>query len=420
MAEPLRIAGTAWMAAAALTLGACGLASPELLSAGNVERAVEQVDDHPEAAASLLDSSFRLGAIMLAGADPDENAVTSPVSAIYALSMLRAGAATTTAAEMDEVLGLPPEHRDEAMNALLAVWQEHDGDPGSVDEDEPPETPLLHLADGMFVDRGLPVGEGFLDTLASQYGSGVYLVDYSDSSTARAINSWISEHTGGRITEAPVEYDPDTVLSLINTVYFAAAWETPFDPLDTAPDAFHLADGGTIQTDLMRHMTVANYASGAGWSAMDLPYNDGFHMRLILPDEGESPVMNADQLADVRVGMESGTSVNVGLVLPKWDHQYYQDLRPLLTAMGLTETMGLAPDFSPISDNLFVSGVAQDANITVAEKGTVAAAVTQITMGESGAATPDVELVFDRPFQYQIIHDETGMPLFIGTMMDPR
>ncbi|MBG6180740.1 serpin family protein [Arthrobacter sp. CAN_A1] len=420
MAEPRRITAAALMATAALTLGACGATSPEMLSAGNVERAVERVDDHPDAAASLVDSSFRLGAVMLAGADPHDNAVTSPVSALYALSMLRAGAATTTAAEMDEVLGLPPEHRDEAMNALLALWQEHDGDPGSVDEDEPPETPLLHLANGIFVDVGLQVGEGFLETLASQYGSGVYPVDYRDSSTADAINSWISGHTGGRITEAPVDYDPDTVLSLLNTVYFAAAWETPFDPADTAPGTFTLADGGTIQTDLMRQVTTATYASGSGWSAVDLPYNEGFHMRLILPAEGESPVMTAGQLKDVRVGMESGSPVDVGLVLPKWDHKYHQELLPLLRGMGLTETMGPAPDFSPIGPDLFVSGAAQEANITVAEKGTIAAAVTQITMAESGAAMPDVELIFDRPFQYQIIHEETGMPLFMGTVMDPR
>ncbi|MHA7294513.1 serpin family protein [Arthrobacter sp. HLT1-21] len=420
MAEPRRMALTAWMATAALTLGACAAATPEVLRAENVERTVAKVDDYPEAVANLLDSSFRLGAVMLAGAEPNENAVTSPVSALYALSMLRTGAATTTAAEMDEVLGLPPENRDEAMNALLAVWQEHDVDPGAVDEDEPPEDPVLHLANGMFVDRGLPVGEGFLATLASQYGSGVYPVDYSDRSTGEAINSWLGEHTGGRITKGPVDYDPDTVLSLLNTVYFAAAWETPFDPLDTAPGAFNLADGGTITTDLMRQTSPANYASGDGWSAVDLPYNEGFHLRLILPDEGESPVMNADQLADVRVGMESGTSVSVGLVLPKWDHQYFQDLLPLLTNMGLTETMGPAPDFSPISAGLFVSGAAQDANITVAEKGTVAAVATQITMSESGPPMPDVELVFDRPFQYQILHEETGMPLFMGTVMDPR
>ncbi len=419
MAGPRRIVATACIATAALTLSACGSSSPELIVADNVMRAVVQVDAYPEAAASLRDSSFRLGAAMLA-ANPNDNSVTSPVSALYALSMLRAGAATTTAAEMDEVLGLPAAHRDEAMNALLGLWEQYDGDPGSVDEDDPPAAPLLHLANGMFIDRGQPVGAEFLETLAVQYGSGVYQVDYSDRSTAEAINSWINENTGGRIEEAPVDYDPDTRLSLLNTVYLAAAWQTPFDPAETMPGPFTLTDGGVVETDMMRQVALANYASGDGWTALDLPYNDGLYLRLVLPDEGESPVLTAKQLAEVRVGMESGAQAEVALVLPKWDHTYHQDLLALLRGMGLTETLGTAPDFGPISPGLFVSGAAQEANITVAEKGTIAAAVTQIDMAESGLSMPDVELVLDRPFQYQIIHGETGMPLFLGTVMDPR
>ena len=82
--------------------------------------------------------------------------------------------------------------------------------------------------------------------------------------------------------------------------------------------------------------------------------------------------------------------------------------------------MGRTPDFIGISaDGLYVEGAAQTANITVAEKGTIAAAVTQISMAESGFAEPDVEITFDRPFLYQILHEDTGMPLFLGTVMDP-
>ena len=47
----------------------------------------------------------------------------------------------------------------------------------------------------------------------------------------------------------------------------------------------------------------------------------------------------------------------------------------------------------------------------MAEKGTVAAAVTQINArAVSGVAATNV-IRFDRPFQYEIIHVETGLPL---------
>ncbi|WP_051479269.1 serpin family protein [Arthrobacter sp. H5] len=390
-----------------------------MTTAPNVERVSIAIDDYPDAVDTLRGSAFRLGAEMLAGS-PAENQVTSPVSALYALAMLRTGTGTTTAVEMDEVLGFPAENRDEAMNALLAQWQLHDGDPASVDEEEPPEQPLLHIANGVFVDEAKPTGKEYLETLASQYGTGAYLVDFGDEATGAIIDSWVSEHTGGRIEEAPLKPTANTTLSLLNTVYFAAAWQTGFEPANTRPGPFATGDGSSVQADMMRNQLTANYAEDDGWQAVDLPYNNGFVMRLVLPDEGQSPIIDEAQLGAVHETMGAGSELEAAVTLPKWEHEYTQDLKKLLTEMGLTETMGPAPDFRAIQEDVFVEGAAQTANITVAEKGTIAAAVTQINLAGSGPPPADVELVFDRPFLYQILHMDTGMPIFLGTVMDPQ
>ncbi|WP_426989569.1 serpin family protein [Pseudarthrobacter sp. Y6] len=53
-------------------------------------------------------------------------------------------------------------------------------------------------------------------------------------------------------------------------------------------------------------------------------------------------------------------------------------------------------------------------------KGTIAAAVTQINGGVTSAPPqPERSISFDRPFHYQIVHVETGLPLFIGKVTDP-
>ncbi len=356
---------------------------------------------------------------MLAGR-PEANQVTSPASLLYALAMLRAGAGTTTAAEMDAALGLPAQGRDEAMNALLRAWQEHDGDPGSVDEDEPPATPLLHLANGVFVDAGTPTGEEYLARLAEHYGSGVYPVDYADPATKDRLDAWIDHNTGGRITEAPGGYDEDNTLTLLNAVYFAAAWADPFSPSSTNTEDFTLLNGEVIQAEAMGKLLRADYARGQGWQGMDLPYNEGFLMRLVLPDEG-SPVLDEAGLATVNGAMAAANPARVSLGLPKWEHDYTQNLIPVLRGLGLAETLGPAPDLHAIQPEARVTGATQQANITVGEKGTVAAAVTQLdVMAGSLPPPPDVKLDFNRPFLYQIIHAETGLPLFLGTVMDPR
>ncbi|WP_299165489.1 serpin family protein [uncultured Arthrobacter sp.] len=406
------------LAAEVLALTGCGTPAAPQQRIADVQRQSVALTDHPDAIAALRKSSYRIGASMLAAA-PDRNQVTSPVSALAALAMLRVGARTTTAAEMDSVLGLPTEHRDEAMNALLTDWKLHDGDPGTVDDEESPADPLFHLANGLFPAEDLVLEDAFLELLAEQYGSGVYPVDYAGEGALDAMNAWVNQHTGGRIEEVPIEPTELTRLNIINTVYFAAAWADPFDPTNTSPGLF-ATDGGNVEAPLMHTVLPLSYAEGDGWQGIDLPYNNGFSMRLILPAAGSSPVLDETALAEVNAMMDGAGEALVALTVPSWDHTYDLDLKEVLTTMGLEEAMGMTPDFSGISaDGLYVEGAAQSANITVAEKGTIAAAVTQISMAESGFAEPDIELAFDRPFLYQILHEDTGLPLFLGTVLDP-
>jgi serpin B len=62
------------------------------------------------------------------------------------------------------------------------------------------------------------------------------------------------------------------------------------------------------------------------------------------------------------------------------------------------------------------------ADITVDEAGTEAAAATAVGIGVTSAPAPGeiVELVADRPYLFAVRHVETGAPLFVGRVADPR
>ena len=69
---------------------------------------------------------------------------------------------------------------------------------------------------------------------------------------------------------------------------------------------------------------------------------------------------------------------------------------------------------------LFISGVVHQANITVDEKGTEAAAATAITIAGSAAPEqPPIEVRFDRPFTYWLREKSTNAILFMGRVNDP-
>jgi serine protease inhibitor len=408
---------------AVMGLAACAApAPPELLTADGVERAAVDRTAFPDALATFRYSALKLGDALLATGEG--NVIASPGSLLIALAMLRAGASGEAAAEMDAVLGLPEADRDEAMNALLASLEEYDGDPGSVDEENPPAKPLVHTANGLFVDKNVPTGPGFLDTLAKHYGTGVHPVDFRDQAvTKAAIDAWVSRNTGGRIEKAPAPYDPANTFSLLNAVYFAAAWDIPFSAEDTSDEPFNTASG-PVNVPMMHGLQDMAYAEGAGWQAVDLPYSEGFVMRLVLPAEdsdGGAGALTADRLAEVARALDAADPVDVDLALPTWDHKSHFDVRAVLEQLGLQETLRTTTDFDAIQPGLMITQAAQDANITVAEKGTVAAAVTQINgMATSIPPEPARSISFDRPFHYQIVHVGTGLPLFMGKVADPR
>jgi len=398
-------------------------AAPALLKA-DAERAAASSSAYPKELAAYRASSLKLGTVLIAdgGEERNGNVVSSPGSLLIALSMLRAGASGAAAAEMDKVLGLPAAARDESMNALLASLEKFDGDPASVDEKNPPRKPVVHVANGLFIHKDTATGKAYLDTLARHYGTGVYPVDFRNAAvTEPAIDAWVDKNTGGRIKKAPVKFDPEDTFSLLNAVYFAAAWKVPFDPENTRDRPFTKAGGEVLNVPTMEGTANVAYAKGKGWQAVDLPYAEGFAMRLVLPDAGTPDgTLDAGTLARVAEALGQASPSLIDIKLPKWDHKSKFDLKKMLIRMGLKETFSTDTDFNAIQPGMFLTAAAQAANITVAENGTVAAAVTQINARDSAAVLPPRSISFDRPFHYEIVHVETGLPLFMGQVADPR
>ncbi len=69
----------------------------------------------------------------------------------------------------------------------------------------------------------------------------------------------------------------------------------------------------------------------------------------------------------------------------------------------------------------FVGQAWQQAVLRVDEEGTRAAAVTEIGVAGGAAPAPEpVEFVVDRPYLFVVGDGETGLPLFLAAVLDPR
>ncbi|WP_248962149.1 serpin family protein [Sphaerisporangium perillae] len=362
-------------------------------------------------------------ALYAAGAKAARNTVMSPLSIAYAFGMARAGAAGATATALDKVFGFPTAGPHSVFNALTREIVTVDGPPPpperGAERDARSESggPVVGIANGLFTQKGMPVGQDFLRTLAAQYGAGVRPVDFS-ADAAGTINAWVDEQTAGRIEKLFDRLDPATRLVIANAVYLKADWQHAFAEDDPEDAAFTRADGSTVRTKLMRQRSALRYAFGAGRQAVELPYaKSELAMWVLVPARGGSPaeLLTPQTLRQVAGGLTAGS---VGLALPAWDFGTDLDLEPPLRKLGLGAVFDDA-DFSGIAEGLFIGQAVHRANISVDEWGTEAAAVTGLAFPVSGMLGRDVEVRADHPFAFAIVHSPTSAPLFIGHVADP-
>jgi len=395
---------------------------PRLLQAAGVPRA--EVRNAPVATVANGITAFAHDLDRLS-AEPGANTVLSPLSIAVAFAMARAGAGGTTAAQIDKVLRFPPAGLNEAFNAITRQIVTTQGPPPPRPPDASRksgqvEPPVVALANALFARNGYPIRQAYLRVLAAQYGTGVHTVDFTSPSAARQINEWVRLQTAGLITKLFDQLNPATLLVLANALYLRADWAQPFARSQTADETFTRANGSTVRAPMMHQLGHFRYANGRGWQAVELPYAGAdLAMRILVPTGGMTP---ADLLAPtvqaaVAAGLRPST---VDLSLPRWKATSVLDLTALLPKLGMTAPFGPAADFSGIAGGLQIEQAVHRARITVDEWGTEAAAVTGLAFATSGVAPGSaVTIRADHPFACVILHTTTGVPLFVGHVVDP-
>jgi serpin B len=356
----------------------------------------------------------------------DGNLFLSPYSISTAMSMALAGARGRTAAELATALGVSADQDTWhlARNRLeldLAALGNYDP-PGGGDA-----VPLtLEPTNALFGQTGYPFKPAFLDVLAANYGAGMNALDFATQPEPSrvGINDSVAERTRDRIDELlPLgSIDALTRAVLVNAIYFKASWLSSFDPALTENLAFYLLDGSMVDVPMMHGTARSLYAAGDGWQAVDLRYVGQASMLIIVPDEGRfaeiEGSLDAALLADVVDQLED---YEVDLRLPRWESTSDLDLIPPLEALGVQRLFQAgAADLTGIADvaDLVVSDVLHQADISVDEKGTEAAAATAVVFGEL-SAPPPASLTVDRPFFYFIRDGSAGEILFMGRLIQP-
>ena len=282
---------------------------------------------------------------------------------------------------------------------------------------------ILETANAMYVDEKMKMSSSFddlADILSNTYQASLKRCDLSSEETMNEINDWVNEKTHGLIPSILDEpMDPGIRMTLLNAVYFKAAWVNAFEKELTDKQIFHGKEGDT-SVDMMHQQDHFEYAENDEYQMIRLPYHGGCEMTVYLPKDSTAADKWSEKDYLYQLGLEADKQEwdrrEVSLSMPKFEMEYGKELKDILKELGL-EGIFDGCIYDRLTDaEMAVGSIYHKTAIKNDENGTEAAAVTMMLM-EAMALLPEddiVEMNMDHPFYFTISNTETGLKLFEG------
>ena len=294
----------------------------------------------------------------------------------------------------------------------------------------------LDLVNSLWGDKTLTFEKPFLDTLATDFGSGMYLADFINQADPERlrINTWVSQETANKINDLlPAGIiDTTTRAVLVNALHLKFPWSWPFNPPETS--VFTRADGTTASASLMTQTAVFPYAEDTLAQAAAIPMEGGLvYLALFVPRSGTSLAqMEASSLAtevqSLTTSMFTAPPIgnyDVTLTMPPF-HLTPDgiSLKAPLQALGLVDAFSSAANFSGVTNQTVLSlgDVVHKAMVDVTADGAEAAAATAVIGETTGIAQPPpthYEVNANHPFLFGVYDQPTATWLFLGHVVDP-
>lgn len=372
----------------------------------------------PEVYSSAAESINALGYDLFAKmSSPNKNTCISPYSIELALGMAANGSSGTTRDEMLNVMHV--KDLDAFNRAVTASGKKLESD--AMD---------IRIANSAWYDENMLFSDSFeasyLPLLKDSYNAEAFKKNFSDSSTLSIMNDWISRATNDKITNIVSEIPQDTILILLNAVYFNAHWEVPFPKDGTVDEIFYSPSGDQVVPFMHLKDVYFQYVEYKGIQALRMNYESSdMAMDILIPVDKEQNVtelfnnLTFEEKQELYQKLSDSEENLISMIrLPKFEFSTENiSLNDYLIRLGMTKALSSGADFSLISEEAFISQIYHKTFIRVDENGTEAAAVTSAMIERMSLIEGDIiSFEADVPFMYYISDTADGTILFIGSM----
>ncbi|HPZ08812.1 MAG TPA: serpin family protein [Candidatus Eremiobacteraeota bacterium] len=346
-----------------------------------------------------------------------QNIFISPSSIAIALSMTHNGAEGNTEKAMAKVLGFESLTLNEVNQGNKLLMETLERNDKKIE---------LSIANSLWLRRDMKFKTDFIKRCKDFYSAEV-----SNNFSTEAINGWVKKKTNNKIDKIIDRIPDNTILYLINAIYFKGKWQYEFDKKKTVDKDFHLLNGSKKKWPMMSRGGKFNYYKGDNFQAVSLPYGDGStSMYVFLPDKNKGLEEFQKNLngKNWESWMKSFQMKEGDIILPRFKIEYETLLNNSLSSLGMAIAFDQSKaDFRGMCDissgNIYISKVIHKTFVEVNEEGTEAAAVTAVAMSLKSVAHQPPErfhMVADHPFFFAIRDNKTGTVLFMGSIVEPK
>ncbi|OQR66414.1 putative serpin-Z12-like [Tropilaelaps mercedesae] len=374
---------------------------------------------------SKVEMSLTLGMMLLKKLckESKDNFVFSPMSLGTAFAMLVAGLKGDTKKELLTLLDCA----DEAtLHEMYSDFVKNKNLP-------------IKIANKYLAQQDYKVKDDFDKLLKEKYESEVEIVNFAKDAAKieGEVNTWVASKTNDMIKQllCPGTLQADTVLVLLNAVYFKGTWLNEFEPLPYEMD-FKLRDGTKVKKNFMtKKSSDFKYLETEHLKMVKIPYQEGgCYMIVAIPSDENThidEVLSNIHIMDVAQAVEklnNAKGPKVVLTMPKFKIDYkYGNIVEHMKAIGVNKIFSPGDgDFGDLFEKMVqstsMSRVVHETFVEVNEEGLNATTTTAFPVRTSCCAlqTPPPEIYYDldRDFGF-MIGTEDQKCILGGIIHDP-
>ena len=317
-----------------------------------------------------------------------ENLIVSPLSIYQVLSLTANGAKGVTQKEMIEVLRENIENLNENNYEILKTFNRFS---------------TLEIANAVMT-KFTPL-EDFC-AIADKYSAPIEPLE-----SLEQVNKWCNDKTHGKIPKILETLSPDTVMLLLNAIYFKGEWESQFDAKFTKNLTFYNFGIEQKNVETMEQLEHFYYYEDKKVQIISLPFKEDLMSAIIILPNEKMDIntyinylpLSHDEINTVLSQLERK---KVHLQLPKFEVEFSDELNQILIDLGMYDAFSPKDaDFSGLREEggLYISKVIHKTYLKVNENGTEAAGVTVVEVEETAIYDEDskiYDMKINRPFLF--------------------